>query len=49
MSKPVRPSAAADLTGLLIEWSQGDQAAFERLLPLIYDECRRIASRQLRG
>ena len=49
MSKPVRPSAAADLTGLLIEWSQGDQAAFERLLPLIYDECRGIASRQLRG
>ena len=49
MSKPARPSAATDLTALLIEWSQGDQGAFERLLPLIYDECRRIASRQLRG
>jgi RNA polymerase sigma factor (TIGR02999 family) len=46
---PNTPSpASSDVTGLLIEWSHGDEAALERLLPLIYDECRRIASRQLR-
>jgi RNA polymerase sigma-70 factor, ECF subfamily len=46
---PNTPSpASSDVTGLLIEWSHGDAAALERLLPLIYDECRRIASRQLR-
>jgi RNA polymerase sigma factor (TIGR02999 family) len=37
-----------EVTALLVEWSKGDRAALERLLPLIYDECRRIASRQLR-
>jgi RNA polymerase sigma-70 factor, ECF subfamily len=42
------PPPSSDLTALLIEWSQGDRTALERLLPLIYDECRRIASRQLR-
>lgn len=48
MSKPVPSPERIDLTALLIEWSQGDQTALERLLPLIYDECRLIASRQLR-
>jgi RNA polymerase sigma factor (TIGR02999 family) len=41
-------SESAELTALLIQWSRGDRAALERLLPMIYDECRRIASRQLR-
>ena len=36
-----------DLTGLLIEWSQGDRAALDRLTPLVYDEIRRIAHRYL--
>jgi len=34
-----------DLTGLLIEWGQGNQAALERLIPLVYAEIRRIAHR----
>ena len=34
-----------DLTGLLIEWRQGDKAALDRLTPLVYDEIRRIAHR----
>jgi len=34
-----------DLTGLLIEWRQGDMAALDRLTPLVYDEIRRIAHR----
>jgi RNA polymerase sigma-70 factor (ECF subfamily) len=36
---------ADNLTGLLIEWRQGDKAALSRLTPLVYDELRRIAHR----
>ena len=39
---------SADVTGLLVQWSRGDPKALERLMPLIYAECRRIASQQLR-
>jgi RNA polymerase sigma-70 factor (ECF subfamily) len=37
--------AADNLTGLLIEWRQGDRAALNKLTPLVYDELRRIAHR----
>jgi len=37
--------AADNLTGLLIEWRQGDKAALNKLVPLVYDELRRIAHR----
>ena len=40
---------AHDITGLLASWREGDQQAFERLVPLVYDELRRVARRQLRG
>jgi RNA polymerase sigma-70 factor (ECF subfamily) len=36
---------ADNLTGLLFEWRQGNQAALEELTPLVYDELRRIAHR----
>jgi RNA polymerase sigma-70 factor (ECF subfamily) len=36
------------ITQLLVRWSAGDQEAAERLLPLVYEELRRIARRQLR-
>lgn len=36
------------MTGLLLRWSQGDSEALQHLLPLVYDECRRIAALQLR-
>jgi RNA polymerase sigma-70 factor (ECF subfamily) len=36
---------AENLTGLLVEWREGDQAALERLIPLVYDQLRRIAHR----
>jgi RNA polymerase sigma-70 factor, ECF subfamily len=36
-----------DITKLLIEWRQGREAARDALLPLVYDELRRIASRQM--
>lgn len=35
------------VTRLLHEWAAGDRAAFDRLVPLVYDELRRLASRQL--
>ena len=37
------------MTRLLLEWSAGDVDALERLVPLVYDELRRIAERSLSG
>jgi RNA polymerase sigma factor (TIGR02999 family) len=37
-----------DVTDLLIEWGKGDQEALNQLMPLVYDELRRLASRHLR-
>jgi RNA polymerase sigma factor (TIGR02999 family) len=34
---------------LLAEWSGGDRAALDRLMPLVYDELRRLARWQLRA
>ena len=41
-------TAARSVTALLGEWSRGNQAALDQLLPLVYPELRRIAARQLR-
>ena len=38
----------ADVTGLLIAWSEGDSAALDALLPVVYAELRRQARRALR-
>ena len=38
-----------DVTGLLLSWRQGDAAALDRLVPLVYDELRQVARRRLRG
>lgn len=37
-----------EVTGLLLAWSAGDQAAFDRLMPLVYDELRRLARSYMR-
>ncbi len=37
-----------NVTELLQRWSDGDPDAFERLLPLVYDELRRMADQFLR-
>jgi RNA polymerase sigma factor (TIGR02999 family) len=37
-----------DVTGLLLSWRQGDAAALDRLIPLVYQELRRVAGRRLR-
>ena len=36
------------ITQLLVDWSNGDQAALEKLMPLVYSELRRLASNYLR-
>ena len=38
-----------EVTDLLIEWGEGNQEALNRLMPLVYDELRRLASRYLRN
>jgi RNA polymerase sigma factor (TIGR02999 family) len=42
-------SDRATVTVLLRAWRHGDQAAFARLTPLVYDELRRRARRYLHG
>lgn len=39
------PAIPAEITQLLLIWSKGDNAALERLIPLIYPELKRIARR----
>jgi RNA polymerase sigma factor (TIGR02999 family) len=36
------------ITQLLDDWSDGDRAALEKLLPIVYGELRRLARRELR-
>jgi RNA polymerase sigma factor (TIGR02999 family) len=38
-----------DLTRLLAEWSGGNQSALDELVPLVYNELRRLASNYMRG
>ena len=48
MVKSSQSSRSEAVTQVLVEWSRGDGAALDRLVPLIYPELRRIAGRQLR-
>jgi RNA polymerase sigma factor (TIGR02999 family) len=38
-----------ELTALLRSWSDGDERAFDELLPIVYDELHRMALRYLAG
>jgi len=40
-------SLPQEVTGLLLAWSEGEQAAFEKLVPLVYAELRRVAHRYM--
>jgi RNA polymerase sigma factor (TIGR02999 family) len=44
----VSSESQADVTGLLVNWSNGDQQALEHLMPLVYGELRRLAQAYLR-
>ena len=37
------------VTMLLVNWTEGDQAAMAELMPLVYEELRRLAGRQMAG
>ena len=39
----------ADITGLLKAWGQGDQGAFDQLMPLVYTQLRAQARRYMRN
>ena len=38
-----------ELTQLLVDWRKGDKAALDKLMPVVYQELRRIARRYMRG
>src|SRR6476660_675453 len=38
-----------DITRLLQSWQHGDREAFDQLVPMVYEELRLLASRQLAG
>lgn len=40
---------ASDVTKLLLDWSKGEEKAMEQLLPIVYDELRKLAGSMLRG
>jgi len=45
MTTPV----SQEVTDLLLAWGQGDDSALEKLLPLVYDELRRLAHHYMGG
>ena len=40
--------SSVSITQLLIEWREGDETALERLMPLVYNELRRLAHHYMR-
>jgi RNA polymerase sigma-70 factor (ECF subfamily) len=45
----VESGSPKDVTALLQAWEGGDRAALDRLIPVVYEELRRIARRRMRG
>ena len=41
------PALPQEITQLLFNWSQGDKAALDQLVPLVYPELRRLAKRHM--
>jgi RNA polymerase sigma factor (TIGR02999 family) len=44
----VGPTSSKPFSALLVQWGSGDRKALEALLPLVYDELRRLARYHLR-
>lgn len=42
------PSRTHEATALLLAWARGEEAALDRLLPLVHEELRRAARRHMR-
>jgi RNA polymerase sigma-70 factor, ECF subfamily len=50
MRKRIDVASSSDgITGWLARWNDGDETAFEKLVPLVYQELHRLASRHMRG
>ena len=47
--KPLHAPSGGDISSMLRLWSSGDTAAFDRLMPLVYDELHRMALRYMAG
>src|SRR6185436_10585252 len=41
-------NSTQEMTQLLLDWSNGNKTALDRLLPLVYDELRRLARNYMR-
>ena len=48
-TRQVGALAPGELTVLLSEWRAGDPVAFDRLVPIVYEELRRLASAYMRA
>jgi RNA polymerase sigma factor (TIGR02999 family) len=48
LSEEKSEGKAPEITQLLVRWSNGDNAARDELIPLVYDELSRLAGRYLR-
>jgi RNA polymerase sigma factor (TIGR02999 family) len=49
MSPTEKKGSPGDVSALLIRWGEGDQRAFDELMPLVYARLRRLAQAHLRG
>jgi RNA polymerase sigma factor (TIGR02999 family) len=49
ISKEPRPAGPQEVTQLLANWSHGDHAALEQLIPLVYEELRRLSHHYMEG
>lgn len=48
MYRMAEPGPGAEVTALLVNWSNGDSRALDELMPLVYGELRRLAGAYLR-
>ena len=47
-NKSMQSAPKTNITRLLIDWQQGDKAALDELLPLVYQELHKIAASYLK-
>src|SRR6266487_5773667 len=49
ISEEPHPAGPQEVTQLLANWSHGDRAALEKLIPLVYEELRRLSHHYMEG
>lgn len=45
---PMAESPPNQITQLLVAWSEGDEEAYQKLVPLVYEQLHRVAQRHMR-